>query len=111
MVVKKITSLKPKSFFSIIDYGILINTLLLIIGSGFVLFFFQDQFQEIRTIRFNSTFGSILFYFAMFVLAFKLLFFIFLLVHFLKYKPIESVKDDELPSITLIVPAYDEGSF
>jgi hyaluronan synthase len=111
MVVKKLKSFKPRAILSLLDYGILINTLLLIVGSGFILFHFQDQFQEISAIRFNSTLGGLLFYFTMAILAFKLLFFIFLLVHFLRYKPMKSVMDDELPTITLIVPAYNEGSF
>lgn len=111
MVVKNLKSFKPKAILSLMDYGILLNTLLLIVGSGFVLYFFQDQFEEITAIRFNSTLGSILFYFTMSLLTFKLFFFIFLLVNFFKYKPIESVKDDELPTITLIVPAYNEGAF
>lgn len=82
MVVKKLKSFKPRAILSLLDYGILINTLLLIVGSGFILFHFQDQFQEISAIRFNSTLGGLLFYFTMAILAFKLLFFIFLLVHF-----------------------------
>ncbi|WP_107039319.1 glycosyltransferase [Brumimicrobium mesophilum] len=111
MVVKNLKSLNPKTILSLKDYGILLNTLLLIVGSGFVLYFFQDQFEDFGALKFNSTFGSILFYFTMLILAFKLYFFAFLLFHYLKYKPIESVKDDELPTITLLVPAYNEGAF
>jgi len=111
MVVHKLKSLKPRAILSVLDYGILLNTLLLIVGSGFVLYFFQDQFSDFEALRFNSTFGGILFYFTMLILAFKLFFFVFLLFHYLKYKPMESVKDDELPTITLLVPAYNEGAF
>lgn len=111
MVVKNLKSFKPKAIFSFVDLGIIVNTLLLILGSGFILYYFQDQFNEIGAIRFNSTLGALLFYFTMTILVFKLLFFIFLLVNFLRYKPIASVKDDELPTITLIVPAYNEGAF
>ncbi|HLV41783.1 MAG TPA: glycosyltransferase [Brumimicrobium sp.] len=103
--------LQPKTFLSLRDYGVLINTLILIIGAGFIFYYSQDQFREIKEMRLNSIFGSILFYFTMTVLAFKGLFFVFLLYHFFKYKPIESVSDEELPTLTIIVPAYNEGSF
>lgn len=104
MVVKNLKSFKPKAIFSFVDLGIIVNTLLLILGSGFILYYFQDQFNEIGAIRFNSTLGALLFYFTMTILVFKLLFFIFLLVNFLRYKPIASVKDDELPTKTSPVP-------
>jgi len=111
MVVKDLKSLKPKSVFSLLDFGILVSTLFVIIGAGFILYYFQDQFQEISSIRFETALGSSVFYFTIAILTFKLLFLGFLLFHYLKYKPISSVKDDELPTITLIVPAYNEGSF
>lgn len=111
MVVRKINRIKTKAVFSFLDYSILINTLLIIVGSGFILFHFQEQFAEIRTLRFNSIFVSILFYFTVSILTFKILFFIFLWVNFLKYKPVQSVRDKELPNLTIIVPAYNEGAF
>src|SRR5690554_8160371 len=52
-----------------------------------------------------------LFYFALTVLVSKVLFFLFLLYHYFKYKPIASVTDEELPTLTIIVPAYNEGFF
>lgn len=88
-----------------------INTLLLIVGAAFVLYEFQHQFKEIREIMLNSTVGSIFFYFTMFILAFKVLFLIYLFYHFLKYKPIDSVANELLPTCTIIVPAYNEGRF
>ncbi len=102
---------KTKQFLSIIDYVIQINTLLLIIGAGFVLYQSQHQFQEIRATMLSSSLGSVFFYFTMLVVTFKILFLFFLFIHYLKYKPIESVKDHELPNLTVIVPAYNEGRF
>ena len=40
---------------------------------------------------------------------FKVAFFIYTLYRFLKYKPIAAVTDQELPTVTVIVPAYNEG--
>jgi len=111
MLVRKKSFKNTKKVLSFIDYIIKINTILLIVAAGIVLFHFQYQFQEIREIVFDSTFGTCFFYFTIFVVVFKILFLIYLFVHYLKYKPIESVKDHELPTISIIVPAYNEGRF
>ena len=42
-------------------------------------------------------------------MAFKVSFFIYKAYNYFKYKPIASVSDKELPTITVIVPAYNEG--
>jgi len=107
----KIAFKKTKKFLSFMDYIIQINTFLLIVGAGFVFIQFQHQFQEIREIMFNSTLGIAFFYFSIFFVLFKIVFLIYLFVHYLKYKPIESVDNDRLPHITVIVPAYNEGRF
>lgn len=102
---------KTKKFLSYMDYIIQINTFLLIIGAGFVLYEFQHQFQEIREIMFSSAIGSGFFYFTIVAVSFKILFLVFIFFHYNKYKPIETVKDNELPTLTVIVPAYNEGQF
>jgi hyaluronan synthase len=111
MTDKKIAFKKTKKLFSFVDYIIQINTLLLILGAGFVLYEFQHQFQEIREIMLNSILGAVFFYFTIFVVIFKILFLIYLFTYYLKYKPIESVNNDKLPTLTIIVPAYNEGRF
>lgn len=100
-----------KAFLSSVDHVIQINTLLLILGAAFVLYEFQHQFQEIREIMLSSVVGSIFLYFTIFALCFKILFLIYLLRHYLRYRPVASVSDDELPNCTIIVPAYNEGRF
>jgi hyaluronan synthase len=111
MTEKKIAYRKTKKFLSLIDYIIQINTLLLIVGAGFVLYQFQHQFKEIREIMLNSTLGTVFFCFTISVVIIKILFLIYLFTHYLKYKPIQSVNDNELPTLTVIVPAYNEGRF
>lgn len=100
-----------KKFLSTIDYVIHINTFLLIIGAAFVLYEFQHQFEEIRDIMFSSYIGTIFYYFTVFILVFKICFLVYLLKHYLRYKPLSSVPDDQLPGCTIIVPAYNEGRF
>jgi len=102
---------KIKNFLSSMDYIIQINTFLLIIGASFVLYEFQHQFQEIRAFLFTSYWGIAFFSFTISMVVFKIFFLIFILVHYLRYKPIESLPDDALPTITILVPAYNEGRF
>ena len=109
MTLKYKTNKTLKEIFKSFDYVIHINTFLIIIGAIFVVFKFEYQFEEIRTMMFSTTLGSVFFYFTSFLLAFKVLFLIFILVHYLRYKPIKSVTDEELPKCTIIVPAYNEG--
>jgi hyaluronan synthase len=111
MAKQKMAFRKTKRFLSFVDYVIQINTLLLIVGAGFVLYHFQHQFQEIRAIMFHSVFGTVFFFFIIFVLVFKVLFLLYLITQFYYYKPLESVGDDSLPYLTVIVPAYNEGRF
>jgi len=109
MTLKYKTNKTLKEIFKSFDYVIHINTFLIIIGAIFVVFKFEYQFEEIRTMMFSTILGSVFFYFTSFMLAFKIFFLIFILVHYLRYKPIKSVSDDELPKCTIIVPAYNEG--
>ncbi len=111
MARKRIAYKKTKKFLSFVDYIIQFNTLLLIILAGFILYEFQYQFQEIKQIMLNSTLGTAFFYFTSFVLVFKIGFLIYLFIQYLRYKPVESVEDDKLPALTIIVPAYNEGRF
>ncbi|HZH70034.1 MAG TPA: glycosyltransferase family 2 protein, partial [Flavobacteriaceae bacterium] len=111
MKEKKLVLEKTNKFLLFFDYMVQINTLILIAGAGFVLFEFQHQFQEIREVMLSSTIGTSFISFMMFVLVFKILFLLFLFAYFYKYKPIQSVTDKELPSVTVVVPAFNEGRF
>lgn len=102
---------KTKHFLSFIDYVIQINTFLLIVFAGFVLYEFQHQFQEIREIMLSSTIGTMLFALSIFAIVFKIGFLAYLFIQYSRYRPIESVADSGLPTCTIIVPAYNEGRF
>jgi hyaluronan synthase len=102
---------RTKRFLASVDYIIQINTFLLILGAFFVLYQFQHQFEEIRDIMLTSAVGTVFFYFTLGTIIFKILFLVFLLINFLRYKPVESVVDEQLPHCTIVVPAYNEGKF
>ena len=59
--------------------------------------------------RLSSLGGIALFTLSAFLLIFKLSFLAFILAFFLRYKPVKSVTDEELPTLTVIVTAYNEG--
>lgn len=88
---------------------VLVSTFLLMIGSGFLVFDLQNDFQQFRMDRIDSTFGLIFLIIATSLFVFKAGFFIYNLFLYFRYKAIKSVTDDELPTCTVIVPAYNEG--
>jgi hyaluronan synthase len=100
---------RTKRLLSTVDYVIHGHTLLLIVAAVFVLIEFQHQFQEIRDFMFSTQWGTALLILSMAVLAFKVCFLLFMLVHFFRYRAIPSVLDDALPTCTVIVPAFNEG--
>ncbi|WP_339697093.1 glycosyltransferase family 2 protein [uncultured Marixanthomonas sp.] len=88
---------------------VLINTFLLLAGGAFLMYQMQNDFAQFRTERLSSTWGFIFFAIASSLFVYKAGFFIYQLYLYFSYKPVESVTDDELPTVTVIVPAYNEG--
>jgi len=91
------------------DYIIHLNTILIVMGALYFVYEFQHEFLEIRAMMLSSMAGTVFFYFTMVVLAFKVVFLIYLLSRYVRYRPIPSVSDAELPYCTVIVPAFNEG--
>ncbi|MGE5944394.1 MAG: glycosyltransferase [Flavobacteriales bacterium] len=91
------------------DYVVFASTYLLMFGSVFLVFKLEDDFYEFHTNMLSTTIGTIFYIVTLMLLMFKLSFLVFLFFKYLQYKPIDSVSDDDLPSCTVIVPAYNEG--
>jgi hyaluronan synthase len=92
-----------------VDFLVLISTFLLMIGATFLVYYLQPQFEQLHLERMGTNWGVILLIVTSSLLAFKLLFLLFMFVLFLRYKPVKAVADDALPTVTVIVPAYNEG--
>lgn len=95
--------------FKIRDFGILIGVQILMFSAIYSLNNFRPYFEEVHFRRMETLQGRILAYTLLTVLIFQVLFLIYIAYLFIKYKPISSVTDAELPTCTIIVPAYNEG--
>jgi len=87
----------------------IIATFLLLLGSAYLVYELQDEFEQLHAERMASTWGVILIVVTTALLAVKGSFFLYNLYLYIKYKPVKSVSDEELPTLTVIVPAYNEG--
>src|SRR5690606_29989355 len=67
------------------------------------------EFEHFHAERMKTPFGIGSNIMGIILLAISLSFLAFLAVHYFRYKPVASVSDEDLPTYTIIVPAYNEG--
>lgn len=94
---------------SLMNVSVLAGTFLLMFTGAFMVYELQPEFYAFNSERLNSTIGFGFIIVATALLLFKVSFFLYNLFLYFKYKPIESVSDELLPTVTVIVPAYNEG--
>ncbi|UWX55124.1 glycosyltransferase family 2 protein [Maribacter litopenaei] len=85
------------------------STFVLMIASIYVMYVLQTDYDQFNQDRMSTTFGMIFMFIAAGLFAFKAGFFVYTLYRYFRYKAIDSVSDEELPTCTVIVPAYNEG--
>ena len=88
---------------------VLVSSFLLMIVATYLFFVLEKDFEQFHMERLSSSWGATFLYIAMGLLIFKSAFFIYTLYRYFRYKPISSVSNEELPTCTVIVPAYNEG--
>lgn len=88
---------------------VLAATFLVLIGGSLLVLQFQPDFDQLHLERLNSTGGIIFLAITVALFLFKGGMFLYNVFLYFKYKPIESVSDELLPTCTVIVPAYNEG--
>ncbi len=88
---------------------VLVSSFVLMIGAAFAVYSLQDEFSKFNFERMNTSWGFAFFSVAAVLFVFGSMTFMYDLYLYFKYKPIESVSDEELPKVTVIVPAYNEG--
>ncbi|UII77962.1 glycosyltransferase family 2 protein [Flagellimonas sp. HMM57] len=85
------------------------STFVLMIGAAYLIYILQNDFTKFNLERMDSTIGLTFMIVASSLFVFKAVFFAYTLYLYFKYKPINTVSDEELPTCTVIVPAYNEG--
>ncbi|WP_243641641.1 glycosyltransferase [Maribacter algicola] len=85
------------------------STFVLMIASIYVMYVLQADYDQFNQDRMSTTFGLIFMVIATGLFLFKAGFFVYTLYRYFRYKAIASVSDKELPTCTVIVPAYNEG--
>ncbi|PTX44632.1 hyaluronan synthase [Christiangramia gaetbulicola] len=88
---------------------VLVSTFILMIGAAFLVYNLQSDFSDYNTERMTTTWGLIFSVIAGALFLYRGGFFIYNLYLYFRYKVIKSVTDEELPTCTVIVPAYNEG--
>lgn len=88
---------------------VLSGTFLLLFIATFLMYYLQPNFEAFHDGRLATDLGKIFFWVTLVLLAFKISFFIYSVYLYIQYKPIATVTDSELPTCTVIVPAYNEG--
>ncbi len=88
---------------------VLASTFFLMLVATYLFFYLNTDFADFHDERVNSTWGYVFIIVATALLIFKAGFFAYTLYRYFRYKAIPSVSNEELPTCTVIVPAYNEG--
>ncbi len=92
------------------EYGVLIGAQILMFSAIYALNNFHPYFEELHFQRMETLPGRLLVYFLLGALVFQICFLLYIALLFIRYRPVTGVTDDELPTCTVIVPAFNEGS-
>ncbi|KQO21616.1 glycosyl transferase family 2 [Flavobacterium sp. Leaf82] len=88
---------------------VLVSTFILMFAGAYSVYYLQDDFDQFQIDRMNSSWGFPFLIVAGILFFFQTGVFLYNAYLYIKYKPIESVSDEMLPTVTVIVPAYNEG--
>lgn len=92
-----------------VDYSVLIATFILIVASIFLAYKLKPYFERIHLHDMQTAWGVFLRNLSYVLLTINIGFLFFIAFLYFRYKAIKSVSDEDLPTCTVIVPAYNEG--
>ncbi|WP_431163869.1 glycosyltransferase [Flagellimonas beolgyonensis] len=101
-----------QNFFETADaWGVFVmgSTFVLLLGALYLVYVLQSDFEMYNLERMGSKLGISILVVTGLLFLFRVGFFLYTVFRYFKYKAIGSVSDEELPSCTVIVPAYNEG--
>ena len=85
------------------------SSLVLLLGAAVLVYTLQSDFSKYNLEKFDTPWGRALFMIAAGLFLFRAGFFVYNLYLYMRYKPVNAVAEEDLPSCTVIVPAYNEG--
>ncbi|MBO6878945.1 glycosyltransferase family 2 protein [Winogradskyella sp.] len=88
---------------------VLLSTFIILTIGLYFFYVFHNDLEQFNVDRRSSTIGLTFVIIATLLFIYKVFLFIYTAYNFYKYKAIDSVSDNELPTCTVIVPAYNEG--
>jgi hyaluronan synthase len=88
---------------------LIVSSLVLLLTATVAFIGFQPQFEEIFNERASSSWGNVILILGFVLLGIKVSFLGYLTYLYFKYCPVQSVSDEDLPTCSVIVPAYNEG--
>ena len=89
--------------------AVLICSFVMMLTGAFFVYEFQPDFEDFHIERINSTWGFPFLIITVLLFLFQTGVFLYNVYLYVRYKPMESVSDELLPTCTIIVPAYNEG--
>ncbi len=107
---KKSTNKSATERFGKLHYWILSGTLALLSSAVFFVFRLEPYYEQLHSERLSTFWGTMIIIVGLLLLTATLFFLIFMAILHFRYKPIQSVTDEALPTCTVIVPAYNEGN-
>ncbi len=91
------------------DYLVLLGTLMLMTAGVILVYQLQPHFEKLHLERLESFWGTFIVNLGIILLTLQISFLLYIIYLYFRYKPVASVSDEELPTCTVLVPAYNEG--
>jgi hyaluronan synthase len=88
---------------------VLLSTFALFSMGLYFFYVFHNDFEAFNASQRETSLGFVFMVIALSLFVYKSFFFIYTAYNYYKYKAIDAVSDNELPTCTVIVPAYNEG--
>lgn len=89
--------------------SIVFGTIFLLLSAAIGAYILNPAFETYRAEQLATPLGQAITVIASTILVLELSMFAYFVILYFKYKPVASVTDEELPTATVIVPAYNEG--
>ncbi len=91
------------------DYFTICASFIIMLSSILFLIVYQNEVLQWHNSKLETWWGVIIYCIGLSLLILKISFLTYLGYLYIKYKPVKSVQNSELPKCTVIVPAYNEG--